>query len=117
MIRLSKTAPWNAQVRRTYRQWYAQVGERRFAIEADSLDALWVVWEVDHNGRVVNPETDFVAHAFNLATARLAIEMRVAGKSEDEIRTATLTAPRVGTGRNHPKNVAARKAWKSKWSS
>lgn len=113
-IRLSKVAPWNAQVRRTYRQWYTQVNGRRFVIEADSLDALWTVWEVDHNGRVADPEAGFVAHAFNLATARLAIEMRTAGKTEAEIREAMLTTPRVGTGRNHPKHVAHRNAWRNR---
>jgi hypothetical protein len=113
-IHLSKTAPWNPRVRRTYREWFAQVDGRRFRIEADRLDAPWFIWEVEHDNTISNPETDFVAIAYNLPAARLAIQFRVDGKTEDEIRTAMSKAPRAGTGRNHPRHVAHRRSWKTR---
>jgi hypothetical protein len=53
----------------------------------------------------------FVALVFNQAQVRLAIQMRLDGKTEDEIRQAVHQAPRPGTGRNHPSHVARRRGW------
>lgn len=108
---LSQRAPWNSALRNPYRTRYTLVGGRRFIAESERLDDLWTVWEVDEDGRVVKPDTDFVAHAFTLALVRLAVQMRVAGKTEDEIRTAMITTPRPGTGRNHPRHVERRRSW------
>jgi hypothetical protein len=112
MIRLSQRAPWNDRLGNPYRTRYAQVDGRRFKIEADRLDALWFVWEVQHDGTIADPERDFVAIAFNLTHARLAIQLRIDGKTEDEIRVTIARTPRVGTGRNHPRNVERRRGWR-----
>lgn len=112
-VRLSQRAPWNARLLNPYRTRYALVGGRRFIAEAENLRDLWTVWEVDEDGRVVNPDRDFVGLAFTLAQVRLAVQMRIGGKSEDEIRTAMVTSPRPGTGRNHPRHVERRKAWRT----
>lgn len=99
----------NNRLGNPYRTRYALVDGRRFKIESDRLDAPWFVWEVQEDGNVADHARDFVALAFNLAHVRLAIQMRVDGKTEDEIRAAIAHTPRVGTGRNHPRNVAHRK--------
>lgn len=109
MIRLSRRAPWNDRLRNPYRTRYAQVDGRRFLIESDSLRSPWFVWEVQHDGTIANHDRDFVALAFNLPAVRLALQLRVDGKSEDEIRAAVSTAGSAGTGRNHPRNVERRR--------
>lgn len=113
MIRLSRSAPWNPNLRNS-RIRYIQAGDRKFT--ADLEGGIWSVWECDETGhalgwRTLDIEAAFVALAFNQAQVRLAIQMRLDGKTEDEIRKAVHRAPRPGTGRNHPKHVARRRGW------
>jgi hypothetical protein len=112
-IRLSQVAPWNRRLTNPYRTRYAQHDGRYFKVSADSLNDVWMVYEIDHDGDILkqDPATSFVAIAFTLAQARLAIELRAAGRTEDEISRAISDAPRPGTGRNHPRNVALRQGF------
>lgn len=112
-IRLSQVAPWNGRLTNPYRTRYAQHDGRYFKARADSLDDVWMVYEIDHDGDILKQDvaTSFVALAFTLAHVRLAIELRVVGRTEDEIRQAINDAPRPGTGRNHPRNVALRQGF------
>lgn len=117
MIRLSRTAPWNKDLRGG-RIRYIQVGDLKFTAELEG--GIWSVWQVGDDGLPVGwrecgvRDEMFVAHAFNQQQVRLAIEMRLGGKTADEIRIAMVTSPRVGTGRSHPKNVAARSNWRAR---
>lgn len=114
VVVLHQRAPWNARLPHTYRQRYAEVDGRYFHVEADSLDAPWFVWEIDRDGGLLGgPDAAFVALAFNLPAIRLAIRLRVAGKTEDEIREVVARAPSAGTGRNHPRNVEWRRRRRS----
>jgi len=89
-VRLSQTAPWNARLRNPYRTRYAQHGGRYFEVRADSLNDVWSVWEIDHDGVILNRDpASFVALTFTLAQARQAIALRVAGAAEEEIDEAT----------------------------
>lgn len=120
MIHLHRTAPWNSSLRPQYRVWYAEVDGRYFKVQSDpGRTVLWSVYEIDAEDDIIKQAADgfdnsFVAIAFNLPQVRLAIQMRIDGKSEDEIRRAVIAAPSAGTGRNHPRNVAARKAWRQR---
>ncbi len=111
MIRLSQIAPWNRRLRNPYRTRYTQHDGRYFKVEADRLDAPWFVWEITADGEPINDSWDdaFVARAWNLPAVRRAIELRVEGKTEKEISAALRELPSAGTGRNHPRNVAARR--------
>jgi hypothetical protein len=108
-IRLSQTAPWNPRLTNPYRTRYAELAGRYFRVEADNLAAPWFVWETTVDDRIEDPNQALVAMVWNLRAARLAIQLRTEGKSEDEISEATSAASRAGTGRNHPRNVAARR--------
>lgn len=101
MIRLAKRAPWAPTEHTPWRTRFVLLDGRRFIAEPAG-PGLWAVWEVHEDGKVADPDQDFVAHAFTLGHIRLAVQWRVAGKSESEIRDALLDAPRPGTGRNHP---------------
>lgn len=117
MIHLHRKAPWNTSLR-DWRTRYIQVGNRKFTAELDG--GIWSVWEVGDDGlplgwreHGVRDEMS-VALAFNQQQVRLAIDLRLGGKNEDEIRKAVHAAPRLGTGRNHPKNVEARRNWRTR---
>lgn len=81
-IALSKTAPWNSALTNGYRDRFAQVGERRFKVYAESLEAGWYIEEVDHDGEPLVKSFDtsrprdewfefgFMASAMTLAEAR-----------------------------------------------
>lgn len=103
-IHLHQVAPWNSRLRNPYRTRYAQHGGRYFRVEANNLRDLWSVYEINDQGEELN----LVDFTWNLAQARLIIDLFVAGKSPDEIDEAIRVAPRPGTGRNHPRNVALR---------
>lgn len=47
---LSQTAPWNKRLGNPYRTRWAQVGDRMFKVDARTLNDLWTVTEVDHDG-------------------------------------------------------------------
>lgn len=117
MIRLSRTAPWNKSLR-DWRTRYIQIGDLKFTAELEG--GIWSVWQVGDDGLPLGwkdhgiRDEMFVAHAFNQPQVRLAIEMRMDGRGEDEIRSAMVMTPRVGTGRNHPKNVEARRNWRTR---
>lgn len=106
-IRLSQVAPWNDRLTNPYRTRYAQHGGRYFRIEANNLRDLWSVYEISEKGE----ELALVDFVWNLAQARLIIDLFVAGKTADEIDQAIRDAPRPGTGRNHPRNVARRQGF------
>lgn len=80
-IRLSQRAPWNSALGNPYRTRWAQVGDRKYKVYADSLNGVWMIEEVDHDGeqlhhgRGLEPEDWYghVAFAFNLTEARAAI--------------------------------------------
>lgn len=110
-IRLSKVAPWNADLRNTYRQRYTQVGGRYFKLEADHLDAPWFVYEINADGTLVDGRAS-IALCFNLTAARQAIQDLIDGMSPDDVFRKAISAPRAGTGRNHPKHVERRRAWR-----
>ncbi len=112
-VRLHQVAPWNKRLTNPYRTRYAQHGGRYFKVSADSLNDVWMVYEIDHDDDILKQDIDtsFVALAFTLAQARLAIELRVDGRTCNEISRALADAPRPGTGRSHPDNVARRQGF------
>lgn len=111
-ITLHQTAPWNHRLTNPYRTRYARVGNRYFKVEADLLNAPWFVYEIDENDDIhvlmADYDAHFVALVMTLNQARLAIALRLDGLSTEEISAAVDAAPRKGTGRNHPANVARR---------
>ena len=107
---LHRTAPWNANLHAD-RTRYAQVDDRRYAIE--NTGGVWFIWTVDEDGLTRNAAgehdpTMFVALTFNLTHARLAVDLHATGKGEAQISEAIAAAPHHGTGRNHPRNVERR---------
>jgi hypothetical protein len=52
-IRLSKVAPWNRDLRNSYRDRFTIVGGRRFRVFAESLDGLWFIEEVEEDGEPI----------------------------------------------------------------
>lgn len=52
-VKLSKTAPWNPRLTNSYRDRYAQVGDRYFKVSADTLESLWTIEEIDADGEVI----------------------------------------------------------------
>lgn len=114
-ITLHQTAPWNRRLRNPYRTRYAQVGDRYFKVEADRLNTPWFVHEIDSADDIQVQVADdarypLVAIVFSLDHARLAIQMRLDGATYEEIRETLRKTPRPGTGRNHPRHVANRRA-------
>lgn len=109
-ITLHRKAPWNRELRlykQVWRNWFVQAGERFFYIEGShGRRPVWVVNEIKEDGAFIG----CVAHCFNLPAARGAITDLLNGLSSDEIIRNAVNAPAAGTGRNHPANVAARKA-------
>lgn len=76
-VTLSQRAPWNARLGNPYRTRWAQVGDRRFRVAADSLDAIWFVDEVDEDGEPIGAVVDgkwvpggLSTFAFRLSEAR-----------------------------------------------
>lgn len=107
---LHHAAPWNSELHDDSTR-YAQVYDRKYTV---GHDGVWFVWAVDNDGFPRNAAgehdpTMFVAIAFTLAHARIAIDLHGAGWKETEIREHLATVPRVGTGRNHPRNVERRR--------
>lgn len=112
MIHLHKVAPWNPKLRNSYRERFAQVGDRYFRVESGRMDAPWLVFEIDASGDLVDDRPS-VALCFNLPAARQAIQDRVDGMDPDAVCRKALNAPRAGTGRNHPRHVAER--WRGRY--
>lgn len=113
-VTLHQTAPWNRRLTNPYRTRYAQAGGRYFMAEADSLNSPWTVWEIEADGGPLNgdPGAGIVHIAFNLGEVRAAIRCRAAGQTEEQITAAVKAVGRQGTGRNHPRNVERRRAYR-----
>lgn len=108
---LHRSAPWNDELHAGNIR-YTQVGDRKYTASPDG--GVWNVWVVDAEGlpRDADGTFDagmFVVIAFNLAQVRAAIDLHGAGQTTEEIQDFILAMPRVGTGRNHPRNVARRR--------
>lgn len=127
-IVLHRSALWNPALPSGGRHSYTQVDDRKF--HAERSGGMYTIYQVGDDGITLGWETArdehgltdlaklaaitsaaFVATAFNRPQVRLAIQLRLAGKTEDEIRVAVHLLGSAGTGRNSPGNIARRRAW------